>query len=84
MDFWFWFLGWQWLCAQLGYETASVAAFGDGTNDIAMFAAAGWSCAPANGEAVARAHASAESVLTNNDAPVNFIAAQLDAFLEQL
>jgi hydroxymethylpyrimidine pyrophosphatase-like HAD family hydrolase len=75
----------QWVCEHLGdgYEPQTVAAFGDGTNDTAMFAVAGWSCAPANGEPEAREKASAVSVLTNADAPVNFIAAQLDAFVEQ-
>lgn len=75
----------RWICERLGagYEPANVAAFGDGTNDVAMFAAAGWSCAPANGEAEAREKATAVSMLTNADAPVNFCAAQLDAFVQQ-
>lgn len=74
----------RWICENLGdgYESAAVAAFGDGSNDVDMFAASGWSCAPANAEATARETASAVSLMTNADAPVNFIAAQLDAFLE--
>ncbi len=75
----------RWICERLGdgYEPAAVAAFGDGTNDVAMFAAAGWSCAPANGEAEARENATAVSVLTHADEPMNFCAAQLDAFVQQ-
>lgn len=68
------------VCAQLGMaSTDDVWAFGDSSNDTEMFQAAGWSCACASADPIAKQLASAVSTRTNND--LNFIAAELDLAL---